>query len=143
MYKKSIYFLLFSVALISCSQSSTQNEPLKESVKKPSPVQKIDSLSDKNICIDFQVGFDNEQVKIYIDDSLIIMKRMNTQESTGLAYRLCIDKNEGKSIKLSCLSSKISDSFKIQELSGFNGLRIDKSNKKLVLVKAKTPFVYD
>ena len=68
---------------------------------------------------------------------------MITQESIGLAYHLGIDKNEGKYIKLNCISSKIFDSFKIQDLSCFNGLRIDKTNKKIVLVKAKTPFLYD
>jgi len=94
MHQKLIYFLLLSVALIGCSESSTKNKPFKDTQKKPSSVQKIDSLSHKNICIDFQVGFDNEQIKIYIDDSLIIIKIMNTQESIGLAYRLCIDKNK-------------------------------------------------
>ena len=72
MHQKLIYFLLFSVAVIRCSESSIKNEPLKDTVKKSSPVQKIDSLSHKNICIDFQVGFDKEQIKIYIDDSLIL-----------------------------------------------------------------------
>jgi hypothetical protein len=37
----------------------------------------------------------------------------------------------------------MSDSFDIHDLSSFNGLRIDKANKKIVLVKAKTPFLYD
>lgn len=143
MHRTLNYFLLFLVTIFSCSEPSTKHESSNHKVKKTSPVQKIDSLSPKDRCIDFQVGFDNEEVKIYIDDSLIIKTRLNTQESTGLAYRLCIDKNEGKYIKLNCISSKISDSFKIQDLSRFNGLRIDKTNKKIVLVKAKIPFLYD
>jgi hypothetical protein len=68
---------------------------------------------------------------------------MNTQESSGLAYRIIIDRNEGKYIKVNCIFSKMSDSFDIHDLSSFNGLRIDKANKKIVLVKAKTPFLYD
>jgi hypothetical protein len=143
MHQKLIYFLLFSVSLISCNESSTKTEPVKHSAKKHSPVRKIDSLSQKNICIDFQIGFDNEPVTIYIDDSLIIKKIMNTQESSGLAYRIIIDRNEGKYIKVNCIFSKMSDSFDIHDLSSFNGLRIDKANKKIVLVKAKTPFLYD
>jgi hypothetical protein len=143
MHRTLKYFLLFIVTLFSCSESTTKHESSNHKLKKTSPVQKIDSLSPKDRCIDFQVGFDNEEVKIYINDSLIINKKMNTQESTGLAYRLCIDENKGKYIKVNCISSKLSDSFKIQDLFPFNGLRIDKMHKKIVLVKAKRPFLYD
>lgn len=143
MHQNLNYFLLFIVTLFSCSDPSTQHESSNHKVKKTSPVQKIDSLSPKDRCIDFQVGFYNEEVKIYVDDSVIINKELNTQESTGLAYRLCIDKNKGNYIKVNCISSKLSDSFKIQDLFPFNGLRIDKMHKKIVLVKAKRPFLYN
>lgn len=143
MYQTLNFFLLFIIALFSCNEPSSKHGSSNDKAKKTSPVQKIDSLSPTEKCIDFQVGFYNEDVRIYIDDSLIINKIMNTQESTGLAYRLCIDENEGRYIKVNCTSSKLIDSFKITDLFPFNGLRIDKIDKKIVLVKAKKPFLYD
>ena len=144
MQQKLIYFLLFSIALIGCNELSIKNEPPKETINKTIiPFQKIDSLSQGNICVDLQVGFDNEQVRIFIDDTLLINEIMNTQESIGLAYRLLIDRNKGNYIKLNCISSKISDSFKILNLSTYNGLNLDKKNKKIVIIKSTTPFLYD
>jgi hypothetical protein len=143
MYQTLNFFLLFFLALFGCNHSNSKYESSNDKVKKPSPVQKIDSVSSTEKWVDFQVGFDNEDVRIYIDDSLIINKIMNTRESTGLAYRLFIDEDKGSYIKVNCTASKLIDSFKIQDLFLFNSLRIDKKNKKIVLVKSKRPFLYD